>query len=221
VRRSQVINATGAAVTGVVLVVVVRYKLLGGAYLAIAAMVVIFFLMRAIRRHYDAVALELVPEPGGVLLPSRTHAVVLVSQLHAPALRALACAKATHPSDLTALTVAVDSQEGRALREEWEARGLGIPLTTLASPYRDVTQPIVDHVKRLRRESPRDVVTVFIPEYVVGHWWEQLLHNQSALRLKARLLFEPGVMVTSVPYQLRSSAAAAPGRGPAVAAWRS
>jgi hypothetical protein len=74
------------------------------------------------------------------------------------------------------------------------------------SPVREITNPIVDFVKSLRRESPRDVVTVFIPEYVVGKWWEHLLHNQSALRIKTRLLFEPGVMVTSVPWQLSSSA---------------
>jgi hypothetical protein len=75
-----------------------------------------------------------------------------------------------------------------------------------------MTRPVVDYIRGLRRASPRDVVTVFIPEYVVGRWWEQLLHNQSALRLKARLLFEPGVMVTSVPWQLRSSGIEAPRR---------
>ena len=80
-----------------------------------------------------------------------------------------------------------------------------MPLTVIDSPYREVTRPILQFVARLRSDNPRDVVTVFIPEYVVGHWWEQLLHNQSALRLKARLLFQPGVMVTSVPYQLASS----------------
>ena len=74
-----------------------------------------------------------------------------------------------------------------------------MPLKVLDSPYREITRPVLEYVKRLRRKSPRDVVTVFIPEYVVGHWWEQLLHNQSALRLKSRLLFQPGVMVTSVP----------------------
>jgi hypothetical protein len=74
------------------------------------------------------------------------------------------------------------------------------------SPYREITRPTIEFVKSLRRESPRDVVTVFIPEYVVGRWWEHLLHNQSALRLKSRLLFEPGVMVTSVPWQLNSTA---------------
>ena len=85
-----------------------------------------------------------------------------------------------------------------------------VPLTVVDSPYREITRPIIDYVKSLRRGSPRDVVTVFIPEYVVGRWWENLLHNQSALRIKGRLLFEPGVMVTSVPWQLRLQ----PGQGP-------
>jgi hypothetical protein len=80
-----------------------------------------------------------------------------------------------------------------------------VPLTVLHSPYREITGPVLDYVRDIRLKSPRDVVTVFIPEYVVGRWWEQLLHNQSALRLKSRLLFQSGVMVTSVPYQLRSS----------------
>ena len=204
-RRSQAINGTGAVVTGLVLIIVVRYKFLGGAYLAIAAMIVIFFLMRAIHRHYELVAQELQPGPGGVPMPSRNHAVVLVSRLHAPTLRALAYAKATRPHDLTALTVSVDDVDTAALVEEWEARGISVPLTIVASPYRDITGPILDYVDRIRRESPREVVTVFIPEYVVGRWWEQALHNQSALRLKGRLLYKPGVMVTSVPYQLRSS----------------
>ncbi len=95
------------------------------------------------------------------------------------------------------------------MQEEWDRRGIPVPLKVLDSPYREITRPIVDYVKGLRRESPRDVVTVYIPEYVVGRWWEHLLHNQSALRLKTRLLFTPGVMMTSVPWQLRSSKRAA------------
>ena len=205
VRRSQLINGVGAAVTALVLVLVVVYKFLGGAYLAIGAMIVLFFLMRGIRRHYDAVSVELVPKPAGDILPSRNHAIVLVSQLHAPTLRALAYAKATRPSDLIALTVAVDEGTDRQLQAEWDARQVDVPLTIVSSPYREVTRPVLDYIRRIRRDSPRDVVTVFIPEYVVGHWWEHLLHNQSALRLKGRLLYEPGVMVTSVPYQLHSA----------------
>ncbi len=205
IRRSQLINGVGAVVTALVLVLVVVYKFLGGAYLAIAAMVVLFFLMRGIRRHYDAVFVELLPKPAGDILPSRNHAIVLVSQLHAPTLRALAYAKATRPSDLIALTVAVDEETDRQLQADWDARDVDVPLTIVSSPYREVTRPVLDYINRIRRDSPRDVITVFIPEYVVGHWWEHLLHNQSALRLKGRLLYEPGVMVTSVPYQLRSS----------------
>jgi amino acid transporter len=205
VRRSQLINGVGAAVTALVLILVVVYKFLGGAYLAIGAMIALFFLMRGIRRHYDAVSVELVPKPAGDILPSRNHAIVLVSQLHAPTLRALAYAKATRPSDLIALTVAVDEGTDRQLQAQWDARHVDIPLTIVSSPYREVTRPVLDYIRRIRRDSPRDVVTVFIPEYVVGHWWEHLLHNQSALRLKGRLLYEPGVMVTSVPYQLNSA----------------
>ncbi len=205
IRRSQLINATGALVTALVLVLVVGYKFLGGAYLAIGAMLVLFFLMRGIRRHYDAVSIELRPQPAGDILPSRNHAIVLVSTLHAPTLRALAYAKATRPSNLIALTVAVDEETDQQLQADWDARGINVPLTILASPYREITRPVLDYIRRIRRDSPRDVVTVFIPEYVVGHWWEHLLHNQSALRLKSRLLYQSGVMVTSVPYQLRSS----------------
>ena len=72
-------------------------------------------------------------------------------------------------------------------------------------PYREIVGPVLEYVRHIRLRTPRDVVCVFIPEYVVGHWWEQLLHNQSALRLKARLLFQPGVMVTNVPWQLGSA----------------
>ena len=88
-------------------------------------------------------------------------------------------------------------------------RGIPIPLTVVDSPFREITRPILKYVRGVRRQSPRDVVNVYIPEYVVGHWWENLLHNQSALRLKGRLLFTPGVMVTNVPWQLQSSEAAA------------
>jgi hypothetical protein len=88
----------------------------------------------------------------------------------------------------------------------------------VGSFYRDLTGPVLDYIAHIRRESPRDVVSVFIPEYVVGHWWEHFLHNQSALRLKARLLFQPGVMVTSVPWQLGSAEALEARRGTVSAA---
>jgi hypothetical protein len=205
--RSRTINGVGAALTGVVLVVVLITKFMNGAWIVVIAMPLVFFMMKAIKRHYDRVSAELRPGGEGVTLPSRIHAVVLVSKLHTPTLRALAFARATRPSTLTAVTVRT-GRDTDVLQREWAERDIPVELTILDSPYRDITGPVLDYVTRLRRRSPRDVVCVFIPEYVVGHWWEQLLHNQSALRLKARLLFRPGVMVTSVPWQLGSAEAA-------------
>jgi len=203
--RSRAINLFGAALTGAVLVVVLVTKFTHGAWISLVAMAVLYLLMLGIRGHYDRVARELAPADSPSVLPARNHAVVLVSTVHLPTLRALAYAQATRPDTLTAVTVNVDDADTRAVQAEWERRGIPVPLTIVDSPYREITGPIVEFVKSIRRESPRDVVTVFIPEYVVGHWWEHLLHNQSALRIKARLLFEPGVMVTSVPWQLASS----------------
>ncbi|GAB3956434.1 APC family permease [Micromonospora vulcania] len=205
--RSRAINTFGMGLTGTVLVIVLITKFLLGAWIAIAAMAVIYVLMLAIRRHYDRVAAELTPpDEGRAVLPARNHAIVLVSKLHQPTLRAIAYARATRPDTLTAVTVNVDDKDTRDLQADWERREMAIPLTVIDSPYREITRPILDFVASTRRKSPRDVVTVFIPEYVVGRWWENLLHNQSALRLKGRLLFEPGVMVVSVPWQLASTA---------------
>jgi amino acid transporter len=207
--RSRVINAFGGFMTGMVLIVVLITKFTHGAYIVVIAMPVLFLMMKGINRHYTAVAAELAAPEGDEIdesmLPARNHAIVLVSQIHKPTLRALAYARANRPSKLEAVSVGVDAAEAAKLQEEWDRRGIQVPLKILDSPYREITGPILDYVKSLRRKSPRDVVTVYIPEYVVGRWWEHLLHNQSALRLKGRLLFKPGVMVTSVPYQLASS----------------
>jgi len=204
-RRAQSINGFGAIMTGVVLLTVLVTKFLLGAWIAIAAMAVFFVVMQAIQRHYDRVAAELVIGETDAVLPSRNHGIVLVSTLHKPALRALAYARATRPDVLEALTVNVDDADTKRLMREWEKRAIPVPLKVIESPYREITRPVLEYVKRVRTKSPRDVVTVFIPEYVVGHWWEQLLHNQSALRLKGRLLFQPGVMVTNVAWQMPSS----------------
>jgi len=203
--RSRVINSIGAVVTSLVLVIIVISKFTEGAWIAVVSMGVLFVMMRGIRRHYDKVRLELAPTDEAQTLPSRVHAVVLVSKVHKATLRAIAYARATRPSTLEALTVDVEAADTKLLQDEWDARGIPVHLKILESPYREVTKPILDYVRGIRRQSPRDLITVFIPEYVVGHWWEQLLHNQSALRLKGRLLFTPGVMVVSVPFQLASS----------------
>src|SRR3954451_9813923 len=209
VETSRAINFTGAVATAVVLVIVLYTKVAHGAWIAILAMGLLFAMMKSISGHYRAVSAELdvsvADRPG---LPSRNHAIVLVSRVHLPTLRAIAYAAATRPSELEAVTVRIDDEDVQRLKDDWDRYDVEIPLTILDSPYREMTRPVLDYIRGLRRNSPRDVVTVFIPEYVVGRWWEQLLHNQSALRLKARLLFEPGVMVTSVPWQPVSAAEA-------------
>jgi amino acid transporter len=206
--RSRIVNTIGFLCTGVVLIVVLVTKFLVGAWIAIVVMGGLFILMKAINRHYAAVARELTArgeEQREIVLPSRNHAVVLVSNMHLPTLRALSYARAMRPDVLEALTVNVDDVETRKLTAEWEESEVTVPLKVVASPYREVTGPVLDYIRRVSKEAPRTVVTVFVPEYVVGHWWEGLLHNQSALRLKTRLLFIPNVMVTSVPWQLNSS----------------
>jgi hypothetical protein len=197
--------------------VVLITKFAVGAWIAIVAGALAFTLMLSIRKHYDRVAEEIAAPEGGVpegVLPSRNHAIVLVSTVHKPTLRAVAYARATRPDVLEAVTVNVDDVDTRRVVADWEARKLPVPLKVLESPYREITRPILQYVKRIRTDNPRDVVTVFIPEYVLGRWWEQVLHNQSALRLKGRLLFQKGVMVVSVPWQLESSARAAARKPP-------
>ena len=213
-RVSRAINLVGAVCTAVVLVIVLYTKVAHGAWIAILAMMVVFGVMKVIRRHYDAVSAELdMVDTQKPVLPARNHAVVLVSQLNQPTMRAVAYATATRPSTIEAWTVQIDETETAKLLQQWTAHDLDIPLVILESPFREISQPVISYIRSRRRDSPRDVVTVFLPEYVVGRWWEHLLHNQSALRIKTRLLFEPGVMVTSVPWQLRSSSRREPPPG--------
>ncbi|RIJ76258.1 APC family permease [Nakamurella silvestris] len=200
--RARLVSGTGFVLTGAVLIIVLITKFLSGAWITIVAIAGIYALMVAIRKHYDRVALEIAADEDDLVLPSRIHAIVLVSKLHLPTMRALSYARATRPDTLEAVTVNVDPADTAALAREWEDRELPVPLKVIDSPFREITKPVLDYVRRVRKDAPRDVVAVFLPEYVVGHWWEQILHNQSALRLKGRLLFTPGVMVTSVPWQM-------------------
>ncbi|MGK2876127.1 MAG: APC family permease, partial [Nocardioides sp.] len=202
---SRVINTVGLCFTAVVLVVVLITKFLAGAWITILAMLAFYVVMTRIHGHYADVEAELEAGDDDKVMPTRVHAIVLVSKLHKPTLRALAFAKATRPNVLEAVTVSIDEAATSRLLEEWDDRNFDIPLKVLHSPYRLIGNPIIEYAAAIRKANPRGVVAIYIPEYVVGRWWEQLLHNQTALRLKGRLLFAPGVMVISVPYQLASS----------------
>ena len=210
-RRKQALNAAGAAVTGLVLVIVLVTKFTHGAWIVVLAAPLLFATMKGIAAHYRRLAEQIAPAASGVPMPGRVHALVLVSNLSAPTLRALAFARATAPADLVAVTVTDDPDD--PLVREWRERGVPVDLVVLESPYREVVRPVIRYLRRLRREHPDDVVSIVVPEYVVAHWWEHVLHNQTALRLKATLRFEPGVTVTSVPWLLahpRRTVAASP-----------
>lgn len=205
IRMARAVNAFGAVLTGLVLLVVMITKFTHGAYLVTIAIPVLCVMMHAVHRHYAAVRDELVVDPAdSETLPSRVQAVVLVSGWNKATQRALAFARASRPDTLTALTVNINNDDTRALTRQWQGLDIQVPLKVVESPYREMTRPVLHYIKRLP-QGPRDVVCVYIPQTVVGRWWENLLHNQSSLRLKSRLLFEPDVMVTSVPYQLNSA----------------
>ncbi|MCL2788757.1 MAG: amino acid permease [Micrococcales bacterium] len=210
---SRVISATGFVLTGAALAVVLVTKLAHGAWITVVLIAAGYAAMRWVRRHYDAVAEELAP-PQGVearALPPRVHGIVLISRIHRASLRAIAFARATRPASLEIVSVALDETEVNQLRSDWKADGIPVDLTILDSPDRDLTRPVLAHVRRVRRSSPRELLVVFIPEYMVNRWWERHLHNRSAARLTRGLRRIPGVVVASVPWQPGESREITPG----------
>ncbi len=211
-QRSRIINGIGVVCTAAVLIIVLISKFTHGAWAALLAMAILFGVMKLIKLHYVTVARETAWRPPGDdrVLPSRVHAVVVVSKVTHPVVQAIMYAKASRPSTLEAITVEVDAEETQKLLLHWKSADLGLPLRVIASPVprSDRTdREIRDHDPA--QQPPRDVVCVYIPEIVVGHWWEQPpLHNQTGLLLRTRLHFAKGVMVTSVPYLLRSASVA-------------
>ncbi|WP_245812329.1 hypothetical protein [Actinophytocola xinjiangensis] len=202
-RRSRAINLTGAVLTSVVLAVVFATKVTEGAWLAIVAMALTYLAMGGVRHHYDRFDAELAAT-GRPARPAHVHAVVLVAGVNQPVLHALALARSFNPDSLEAVTASASQEETTALRTRWERLGLAdCALRIVDAPYRTVGPPLVRYLRE-RPAQPRGVVVVFVPEYVVAHWWENLLHNQTALRLKAHLLRVPGVVVVDVPFHLGS-----------------
>jgi len=196
---SMATNFLGATITAVVLVIVVVTKFTHGAWIVVIAIPILTFMMNGIRRHYISSDIRLAATPGGVSLPSSVRAIVLISKVNAPSLQALAYAQATRPTSLQAVHVVTDEGRAENVKSDWDARGLPLDLVMLESPFRDVTGPVMNFLTGMRETHPRDLITVYVPEYVSVHWWEQLLHNQTALRIKRKLLFEPGIVVTNVP----------------------
>jgi amino acid transporter len=202
-RRRRLVTLVGLVLSAVVLVVVLLTKFLLGAWVAVALMGVAYVSMTLVRRHYDGVADEVSIEGvgGRVTLPSRVHAIVLVAHVNRTSMRAVTYARAANPNVLEAVTVDVDPRGTRQLMDDWDRYEVPVPLRVLDSPYREITRPVLEYVRGIQRASPRDVVAVFVPEYVVRHRWERLLHNTSTAKLVEQLSTMRGVMITRVPWQ--------------------
>ncbi|MGX1748113.1 APC family permease [Glutamicibacter protophormiae] len=207
IKRQRLLNLVGLVLSGLVLLIVLATRFVHGAWIAVLGIVLLMLVMNSLHRHYQQVDAELSIEDGGqaTALPARVHALVLVSTVRKPVLRALAFARASRPSKLEAIIVDVEPQKTERTLQDWERLRIPVPITALASPYRDIPGALIEHIRSIKRESPRDLIVVYIPEYVVGHWWEQLVHNQTALRVKNRLHYEPGVLIASVPWRLLSA----------------
>jgi amino acid transporter len=201
-KRHAVINGVGSVATLVVLVIVASTKFTSGAWVPIVVVPAIILLFKGIHRHYVRVDTSLRTEPGYRAKPWNNTVVVLVGRVHKGVLQALSYAKSLNPRHLVAVSVVTDEEEEAKIKAQWEEYGIDVPLETVYSPYRELHKPLRAFIDELDALYESDVITVVIPEFVVSHWWEHLLHNQSALLLKGRLLFRKGTVVTSVPYHV-------------------
>ena len=196
------INTVGAIATLIVLLIVATTKFTSGAWVPLVVIPLIVLLFKSIKRHYTTVAEGLRVAPG--FRPRRMNhtVVVLVGGVHRGVLEALAYARSLAPNHLVAVHVSSDEEDQERIEQVWEEFGIDIPLEIVYSPYRELTRPVLRYIDELDARYENDVVTVLLPEFVVSHWWGNLLHGQSALLLKGRLLFRKGTVVTSLPYHL-------------------
>lgn len=208
VLRSRSINIVGFMMTGFVLTIVLVTKFTHGAWITVVMIALVFGIQRLIRRHYDTIRGQLRIDDWHArrALPTRVRALVLVSNLSKPSMRAVATARVQSPTNLEIVSVVADLDEEEHIRREWTESGLPVPLTLISSPFRDVTQIVKSYVRARRLRSPGEMLVIYIPEFLVRHWWENLLHNQMALRLSRSLLRIPGVVVTIVPWKLGEEA---------------
>jgi len=197
------INATGAVTTATVLVVVAATKFVDGAWIVILLIGLLIGLFLAIRSHYESVARQLSLDGLEPPPPMSTIVLVLVGDLHRGVIQAIQYAQALSPS-AKAVYVETDPERTRRLEERWGKWGLGIPLVVLTSPYRSLMGPLLDYIDHLRQQAPHHMVTLVLPEFIPARWWQQLLHNQTALLIKGAMLFRRNVVVTDVPYHLRN-----------------
>jgi amino acid transporter len=202
-RRHAIMNGIGSVATLIVLVIVATTKFTSGAWVPLVLIPLIILLFKAIRRHYLRVDRALEANlTAGMTRPRRNTVIVLVGNVHGGVVQALSYAKSLNPNYLVAVRLVDSDEEAAEANKVWLDAGFDIPLETVYSPYRELRRPLLEFLDRLDEKYENDNVTVIIPEFVVSHWWENILHNQSALRIKRWLLLRPGTMVTSVPYHI-------------------
>lgn len=204
-RISLSINITGAFATGIVLVIVTITKFTHGAWIVFAVMPILYTLMIGVNRYYRDVAVELVPEQNLEFGSQGDYAIVLVGKLQKPIFKALDYAKAAEHDLLEAVHISISAEATKQLEREWIEHKIKVPLRIVNSPYRDLAWPLIDHIRAYREEHGPAVVTVYLPQFIVGHWWEHALHNHKARRLRQRLMLEHGVVIAVVPWLLDSS----------------
>ena len=196
-------NAVGALVTSVVLLTLTFTKFLEGAWIVVALIPVLVGLFLVVHRHYNTVASQLSLEDMSTPGPIDGTIMVLVGDLHRGVVRALQYAQSLSPN-AKAVYVETDPERTRRLEERWGKWGMGVPLVVLNSPYRMLLGPLMEYIDQLQRQRGENhVVTIVVPEFIPAKWWQQLLHNQTALLIKGQLLFRRNVVVTDVPYHLK------------------
>lgn len=212
--RSLSINSFGAALTATVLIVVTVTKFTHGAYLVFVIGPILYVLMLGINRYYRNVERDLTVDDTTVFGSSGDHAIVLVGRMQKPTLKALDYAIAARHDSIEAVHCSINDDETILLRKQWKKMKVQVPLKVIQSPYRDISFPLIKHIKKRRATHGSEVVTVYMPQYIVGHWWENFLHNHKARRIRHKLMLTHGVTIALVPWLLDSSKVlyARPGR---------
>jgi len=202
-RTSAIINAIGAVLTAVVFMVIIITRFSHGAWAVLVLIPILVLLFRAIHQHYVTVARQLSLEKTERVVPvQRNTAVVLVSGVHRGVIPALEFAKSIAMDNTTAVYVNLDDEQTEKVRTKWVQWGCGVPLIVLESPYRSLIGPILRYIDQVDEQYDDDMLSVILPEFIPSKWWQHLLHNQTALAIKAALLFRKGIVVISVPYHL-------------------
>ncbi len=224
--RDLAVTCLGLIVTVLALTIVLLTKLTQGAWITFLVILATVGIMIMTRKHYDRIdqdvflATDQASLAQARALPARVHAIVLVPRLRKPATRAIAYARATRPATIEAVTVNIVEGRTQEIMKNWEELGLPVPLTVLDGPHRDPVKPFVKYVRQQMSTSPLDVTVVYLPEYVVNHWWEKLLHRRVINKITAQLRREPRIVLATVPWVIGANGPASPAREDALHASR-